>query len=629
MKLLHRSGICALALVAGSATLMVEPVILRDLAFDGGSQNLSVGSIRAGLWSVALAQTPDTLALENVKFSFGSAAFEVKRIELSGVTSSRADVEALFSSASSEPMANRVVRIGAKQVSIPEVKVTQKLGAQTETLIYRNVVLSDIAQGRIGSATVEATGVEATGAKGSTVFSYGKTAISELDLAAFAKLYETRADAPSQALTRIHGPFSIDGIDVTDNAEGVNLRIARVSGRDFLARPTKEGWAGTIAILAEAGDKDEHSAQEQARLIPAVADFLGAFDVGLVEATGIEMKAVEKVKTGSKSQPNSFVARIGRIAYSGASNSQPADVRLEGLEFGGSDARFKLDLASLTGFSFRQTLEGLQNLQGKSLDDLDVATGRTLIPTLGSLRLSGFDLDAPGDAKKGQRPDRMKITVKDMEITADKPVNGIPTNIRFEQKNASFAVSPSTKDDFLKELAALGYKSIDQSFVIAAQWNEAANEITLKEVSIQGQDMFGLTLSGLIGNVTKDLYSPDQATAAAALIGAKAKSADLVIEDRGLFGRYLAKAAKEQKTTPDALRRTFSSAAPVVIGSMLGNSEQSQALGQAVARFIAQPGKLIINAQPKSASGFGVMDAMLAADPKAALEKLTISAKVE
>jgi hypothetical protein len=62
---------------------------------------------------------------------------------------------------------------------------------------------------------------------------------------------------------------------------------------------------------------------------------------------------------------------------------------------------------------------------------------------------------------------------------------------------------------------------------------------------------------------------------------------------------------------------------------MIGNSEQSRTLGQAIARFIEKPGKLTIDAESKNPSGFGLMDVMLASDPKVALEKLKITAKAE
>jgi hypothetical protein len=167
------------------------------------------------------------------------------------------------------------------------------------------------------------------------------------------------------------------------------------------------------------------------------------------------------------------------------------------------------------------------------------------------------------------------------------------------------------------------------SLLVAANWNEATNEISLKEVSIQGQDMGSLSLTGLLSNVTKDVFNADTAIATVALIDAKAKTVDLVVENKGLFERYLAKAAKEQKTTPEALRRVYASATAVALPALIGSSEQTRSLSQAIARFIAQPNRLFINAQAKDASGLSVIDILGLTDPKAALEKLNVSARTE
>jgi hypothetical protein len=611
--------------MAGSAALQLEPAVVRNLASGHGDQHVSVDAIRVPLWSAAFAQSADSFSLDNVRFTWGDFTYEAKWIDFSGVTVSRRDVESLFSSAS-EPFADRLTRISARQVTAPEIKVTQKLGKATQTIFYRNVSLNDVVQGQIAKSVIGAMAIEQTGVKGNVLFSYGQTTVSDLNAPAFVRLYETKDDSAAAPMTRIYGAFTMDYLDMVDSGENVSVQIARLSGRDVMARPIRDSWGGIMAFFTEMGGKDNLSPEEETRLKSTVIDVMGSFDIGFVEATGIQFKGSPKgVPSGNDKKPT---GSINRIAYTGATASQPADIRLEGFEAGGQDGRVKVGAISLTGFSLTPTLNGLKALQGKPIENLDQEALRALVPTLGTLRLSGIDVDLPNESSE-KITERVNFTLKDFEVTADRPVNGLPTNIRIEQRNLVIALPSNGTDDLAKELAALGYKSLDSSFLVAATWNEAANEIALKEVSVQGQDMGSLSLTGTIGNVTKDLFSPDEATAAAALIGAKAKAADIVVEDKGLLGRYLANAAKEQKTTPEALRTIYASAAPFVVSSMMGGSEQAKTLGQAVGRFIAKPGKLTLNAQPKNPSGFGVMDAMLASDPKEALAKLNISAKVE
>ncbi|MDP8920365.1 MAG: hypothetical protein M3O00_16055 [Pseudomonadota bacterium] len=619
MRLGYRAGVCAIALLAGSAALQFEPAVLRDLVVDNGSQRITVGAVKVPLWSAAWAQSSDSFSLDNVSFTFGSTTYEAKRIEFSGVSSSRAEIEALFSANSTESMESRLKRISARQVTIPETRVKQTIGKQTQTTTYRNTVLGEIVQGRIASAAIEATAVESKGAKDDVLISTGRTTMNDLDLPAFAGLYEVKADSAAAPMRRIYGGFSVDALEMVDNKAGVTFRIARLSGRDFLGRPTKDSWNGTIGVFTEMADRKDLSSEDQARLLPAVADFIDAFQIGFMEASGIE--ATSKGKDGSGQ------TRINRIAYTGGTDAQPADVRWEGLEFSDKDNRVKVEGFSLTGFSFRQTIDGLRTLQGKSFDDLDPTTARSLIPTLGTLRLSGLSIDGTTD-DEGKKV-KVQAGLKGFELTADKPVNAIPTNIRIGLQNLTMALPSNSTDDGIKELVALGYKTIDASLLAAATWNEPASEITLNEVSFQGKDMGNIGLTGRIGNVGKDLFNADTAIAAVALVGAKAKALDLTVENQGLFERYMAKAAKEQKTTPEALRRTYASAAAFVVPAMIGSSEQAQALSQAIARFIAKPGKLTVNATPKDPSGFGVAEAVTLSDPKAILDKLNVSAKAE
>jgi len=617
MKLPYRAGVCALALMAGTAAMQFEPRVLSDIVVGSGARQLSVGSVRTSLWGMALAQTADSFTLDDVRLTWGGATYEAKQISFSGASVARPEIESLLSSSSTEPLADRLARIDVRQVTIPELKVSQKLGQETQTTYYRNVSLNDVIKGQIASLTIETTAVEGSGGKDGTLISYGRTTLSDVDTPAFARLYDTKdASAP---LTRIYSAFSIEKIDMTDGARSYSAQVARLGGRDIMARPTKDSWQGTISAISDMAQKDADSPEDQTRLMHIVADLLGAFDAGLIEATGITFKGdgTENKGTGS----------VARIAYTSAGGSQATEMRVEGIDVTDTDSRVRIGAISLSGFSLAPTIEGLKALDSQALANLDSAAWRSLIPTLGTLRITDLDIDAPASE---DRPDeRMRVALGLMEVTADKPVNGIPTNIRFEQRNLSASLPDESDDELVQELRALGYKSIDGSFVMAATWSEASHEIAIKELSLDSKDMGSLRLTGLIGNVSPDLFSPDEAVASAALIGAKAKAASAVIENRGLVERYLEKAAKEAGTSPDSLRKLYAGATPLVLSGMIGNSEQSRALGQAIARFIEKPGRLTIEAQPKNSVGFGLMDVMLASAPKAALEKLKITAKAE
>jgi hypothetical protein len=589
---------------------------------------LTVGAVRAPLWSAAWAQPSETLSFDNVAFTLGSALYEAKRIEISGLASPRADVEALLSRTSSEPFGPRMARIDAKRIVIPELKVKQKVGSNDQTATYRNVVLTDVTQGRIGLTTVDTSAIEVAEGQTRTFLTYGRISVSALDMPAFSHLYGGTSETASSSLAKIHGEFSIDTIDIVDQ-DGSSLKIGRFSGRDFMARPTRASWSGSTALFAELADKDELNTDEQAKLIAAAADMLSAFDVAFAEVANIELKAPAGSSADRKGKPSEVTTRVNRVAYTSATGGQPADLRVEGIEAAEREGRIKIDTLSLTGFSFRSTLDALKDFKSAWLEEIDPAAARALVPTIGTLHVSGVDIDTLSEADNGQTPERVKATLKNFELTADKPFNGVPTNFKVGLQNLAMNLPAKSSEDGIKDLLALGYKSLDMSLALAARWNEAGNELAIREFTLQGHELGRVSLTGLLGNISKDAFDPDTAVASVALIGARAKSLEMTVENTGLFDRYLAKTAKDEKTTPEALRRTYGTIAAVGIPSLLGNSEQAKAVGQAVARFIAKAGRLTINAQAKDAEGLGIAEAVMFTGIAGALQKLNITAAAE
>ncbi len=131
------------------------------------------------------------------------------------------------------------------------------------------------------------------------------------------------------------------------------------------------------------------------------------------------------------------------------------------------------------------------------------------------------------------------------------------------------------------------------------------------------------------GGVTKDVFSPDNTMALVALLGATIRTADLRIENGGIIEKLLAQEAAKQKKPADELRQEFGMAAALAIPVMLGNSGQAKALGQAIARFVAKPGKLSIAAKTKDPAGLGVADLASIGEPGVILDKLEVTATAE
>jgi hypothetical protein len=605
-----RLALLASALIAGAGGLGTPWTGLTVSLGDAGS--LRIGAALAA----------GAVTLNDVTLDFGGASYAIPTLTVTGLNLSQGELTALFSSNAAEPLSARLARLSAQEATIPTLTVTQRVGPETRTTTYRDVTLRDIVNGRVAAVTSAGASVAIAGRpEGPVSGTLGKMTLAAFDAPQAARLYEVKADAPA-SMARIYEAFALEDLAISD-PKGAQVRVARISGRDFSARPTKESWGETMTLLAAQGDRlDKAPPVDRARLVSALADLLDAFQIGSLEATGLAV-----------SDPNAkdgVGARIARVAFAGGQADKPADLRLEDFDVTADNGRMRIGLIGFTGFSFRSTLDGLKALSDKPLAAIDPADLRALAPTIGTMRLSGLDFDVPNKSKPEEpKPQNIRFTVKDVEVTADKPVNGIPTDLRVGVRNLALAVPPDSTENGLRELAAMGYKALDLSFLTAANWNEPANELVVREVSVSGADMGRTTLKGVLGNVGRDAFNADSAVALVALVGATARNLDLTVENKGLFERALAEAARKQKRSPDDLRREYGMAAAVAIPAVLGSSPAAKSLGQAIARFVAKPGRLAISARTKDPAGLGIADVAAAGEPAAILDKLEVTATAE
>ena len=607
----------AAILAAGISTPTVHDVSVSL----GDGTRLEIGTVRGGasFIGMALAQSAETVTLENVTLDLGHLSYKAPRIEFSGVSLSRAELAAFFDLTVTEPLATRLARLSAREIVAPEVITEQKGGPNRSVARYRNVVARDVVRGRMASLTSDGASIEAEVPDGKTTGSLGRITARDLDLAEAARLYSDKAGVTPPEMKRIYGAFSMENLLVT-GPKGFEGRIARIAGRDFLARPTKDSWAETVKAMGTTDTSDKASPEEKSRAMNVMVDLLSAFQIGSMEATGFDFR-----DPSGKDKAN---GRIARMAYTGAAGGQPAEARMEGLDFDGDDGKVRIANLSFTGFSFESTFEGLRSMAGRPIEKLDPAEARKLMPTIGTMRFSGVDADVPDTESKEKGPN-LRFTVREIEVTADKPLNGVPTNLRFGLDGVAFSVPPGAKQDGLRELSELGYTKVDISSTVAASWNEAGKEIVLREVSMRGSDMGAVTLRGTLGNITKDVFSPDSTVAMVSLIGATAKTVELTVENKGLFEKVMAQQAQQKKKSPDDLRREYGMAAAVGIPALLGNGASAKTLGQAVARFITKPGRLAISAKTKDGGGLGLGDFASIGEPAKILEKLDIAASSE
>lgn len=562
------------------------------------------------------------VVLDNVRLGIGQIAYTAPRAEFRGTPLSKADLTSLLDPASPDPVAARVARLEAAEIVFPEItsEVTTPHGPQVTR--YRDVVFTNVSAGRIASVGAAGGTIEAHGPEGVARGNFGRFTLQSLDLGLAISLFVEKAAAGTSApMKRLYGAFSLDTLTLVDPS-GTTTTIGRVFGRDFAARPIPEGWLGTLNLIGANPDLKSASPEDRKRGFAAMADLLGAFEIGSMEAADITFAAKgEAAGTG----------RIARLAFQGATASRPADFAMEGFEAGSKEGRVRFGSLTFGGISLQPMLEGLRDLGTAAPEEMSPAQMRKLFPLVGSTRLAQLEVDVPsGELPRLSNPSpTMRIALGQAEIVADKPVEGVPSDLRLAFRNLTFPISPSSENDGLKQLTGLGYERVTASLAANIGWNEAGQELVLREISLDGTEMGSTVLRGILGNVSRDAFSPDSAVAGVALLGATAKSLEIVLENRGLFERIVAREARRQKRNAEDIRREYGMAAAVGIPAILGSSAGAKTLAQAVARFVAKPGRLTLRAKAKQPGGYGVADFSAAPDPASILERLEITAVAE
>ena len=560
----------------------------------------------------SLTQNAVGYTASNLRFAIGPTTYVVPTAEIRGTSLGKDELASLLDPNSGVTLADRIARLAASEISIPEMRAETTIAAGRQAATYRDIRVSNIGSGRIASASAASGSFEASGPEGPSRGTFARTEMSELDLGLLMAVMNGGGGGSSE-FRRAYGSFSIEGM-TTEGPNGARARIARLSGRDFKAKPTAQGWIAALNALPAQTDLNKASPAERGRIVSAFADMLDSFEIGSMEATGIEF-----TEKGGKDA----AGRISRIGYSGGASG--SEFRIEGIDVGGDDGRVRVANFSIGGIALAPMLQAAREVAGKT--ELTASDMRRLVPIIASIRLSGIEVDTKGDAKTGEAP--MKVSLGLLELLADKPVESVPTDLRLNLRNLSVPIAAAAKDDTAKQLVGLGYDKIDASLTANFGWNEPGQELVIRELSVEGVGLGSVGFRGVIGNVTRDVFNPDQALAAIAWMGATARSLDMVVQNTGLFERLLARQAAEKKRSVDDLRREYGMTAAVGIPVMLGNSAAAKALGQAVARFVAKPGRLSVEVRARDAAGLGVADFAVAADPVALLDKVEINATAE
>lgn len=570
-------------------------------------------------WLAGPAMAQDAaIALDEVVLPLGPVTLKAPKLELRGTALSREEARSILDPAGPAPWRTRLEKLSAREIVIPVLRVEQPVGGRVQVAVYHDVVAKDVAAGRIGTLeaggatlTVEGPGPDAAGA-------YGRLSAREVDLPGLARLF-TEPGGPGAAPIRVYGGVTAEDIAMT-GPDGAAFRIARIDARDLTGRPTTIPWAESVRALADGAGKAE--GPERSRLSGLAADLLDGIDVGGLEISGITFAA-----PGAGPKPNPVQASLARLTY--GTGDGAGQVKAEDLKVEAAAGRVALKDLTLSGLSLKPVLEGLRRAAAGPLDQAEL---RRYAPTIGRIAFDGLDVDLPADAAPKDpltASGPMRFAVRKAALAMSDPRDGVPTASHFSFDGFTCAVPPGTTQPVLADLSGLGYTGLDLSGTLDARWDEAAREVTLRDVTLSAKDMGTARITGTIGGIGKEVFDPEPMVSSLALLGASAKSLALTLENGGLFQRFVDQQAKAQSLKPEELQREYGTAAMLGIPAVLGGSPSAKALGQAVSRFVVKPGRLSVSAAAKDPGGLGLIDFSTAPSPGKIFDRLDVSATAE
>lgn len=573
--------------------------------------------------------------LDNVRLDFGVMVITAPKLLVKGSTLEREAFASLLNSKTGESAVARIDRLNATEVTAPELVFEHSQGKQKQVTIYRDVRFAELRDGKV--ARGESSGGTLSGespAAGKMTGTLKRLGFEGFDLRQTARVMTERAQPGTNEPTRpLFRRFEQDGYTVDMGPAG-KISLGKMIGRDFAARvgeePLGEIFNRVMAMSEEVnaqGDKaDPTRSESEKRLGQSLLALYDRIEYGSGEIRDMTMNVVNPKPAGKPAaKADAVEVKIARIAY-GEDTPAKSGFAIEGLQFSGSGAKGLIDSISYSGFAFGPVIKALQEDLAKPAGDADTIDWRRYIPTIGTIRMAGFSVDAP-PMIPGKEP--IKIALGTFELKAGEQLNGIPTSLALTIDKLVTPITEGTGNPAARDMIAMGIRSLDLSAKLDLAWEAARNELAIRQLSFGSAGLVRFEASATLGNVTKDLFASDIALAQVAALGATARGLNAKLENFGLFEKLIANEARKANRKPEEMRQQFAMIASLGLASILGPSDAAKTLTAAVARFAAKPGTLTVEASAKSASGLGLADVIAITDPTEILDKIDLKANAQ
>jgi hypothetical protein len=527
---------------------------------------------------------------------------------------------------------------------------TASVGAAEYT--YSNLVLREVANGRIAEATIEKVVLRAGSGRTGPGFpgpgftgEMANASVRDIDIGPMLAWLDPSRPR-SEGYQRVYGqvaagPYTVrlgDGTGLVIDrivAEELGLYPARLSleDLDFLMEVTRQGNAPPTAA-------------QLVMLVDKMAGLYEGIGIGRLELLGL------KVDT-----PREGIA-IGSIAFKGLENGRLAEFSIEQLEAQKALKPVGVGGRVIEGANGRpvpgETVKvGRMGVRGFDIVKL-LRTTSTQIASLG--QRPGSPSQIPGQApsqaisppmspamallgaiegielKDFAVPDpatgRM-VHVEAFDAAWGKLVGGVPSEAQLSAK-LSGPIGPTDPDAFIRALAGRGMASLTISLDLGARWHEAEQKVALAPAAVEIRDVLGLSIKASAGNVPREMLSTDFLKAMAAAPLVEAGPVELTLRDLGLVEVAAAQLGQTKGGDAAVGRALLVETLAQRAAEATQTAPELQQVFDALGRFVQGKGETLTVALTPKGTGVGLLQLIEAArrDPLAALlSNFTVEAR--
>ena len=235
-------------------------------------------AVVAGLAARADTGTPP----EGLVVEIGAMVFSIPRVTVEGGTLTAAELARLADPKDKTPLDERLTRVTAKRIAIPEIRGESKAGERVTRFVYKEVVLEDVASGRIGAlraASLEqsAKGIGEKGAGGAVEARYTNLSAKGVDARQFAHVLAFARESDKEEAKTIEDEAAIESVSFTFPDAGIEIHTGPVTALGLRAR--------ALAEPPLAGAPDAAATPEQGATLALAA--LGAMELGAFGARDV------------------------------------------------------------------------------------------------------------------------------------------------------------------------------------------------------------------------------------------------------------------------------------------------------------------------------------------------------